>query len=104
MQVISFKSGEDVHDTSNKYKVENISYGIEIEVILSDYDRINFDTNVITATRIDERNLVFCKYLSLFEACTITYLDTKYLINLRVLVINKTSITCIETVSLTSLI
>ena len=62
-----------------------------------------FVKNTITATKIDERNLLQCQYLSLHTASSVTQLNTKYLSNLRVLLINGTKIQFINTASLTML-
>ena len=61
VEVVLFKADEGVHDTRDKYYLENVSYGDGVEVVLSDFITITFEKNVVTATRIDERNLIFCQ-------------------------------------------
>ena len=49
-----------MHDTSDKYIKEKVSYGVGVKATLSDLVTIQFKENIITATRIDERNLILC--------------------------------------------
>ena len=75
-----------MHSTQDKYKHENVSYGTAWTAELVDGTEIEFSENCLeTATKIDERNLEHCLYLQLANS-SITELDTKFLCNVRVLV------------------
>ena len=60
VDIICFKADMGVHDTGNKYNLENVSFGAGAEFLLSDLFTIEFEKNEITETRIDERNLILC--------------------------------------------
>ena len=60
MEVVRFKADKGVYDTGNEYYLEKVSYGERVEVKLSDFVTIEFDENIITSARIDERNLILC--------------------------------------------
>ena len=58
------KAPKGAFDTYDMYKVENVSYGLGKEFTLTDGSTITFVSNtLVTAIKIDERNLVYCKYL-----------------------------------------
>ena len=88
VEVVRFKANEGVYDTGDEYYLENVSYGLGYEISLSNFVTIKFEDNEITTTRIDERNLILCQYLSLHKASTIVCLDTSFLMNLRILNLN----------------
>ena len=78
-----------MHDTSNMYKTEKVNYGHNAcgTINLTDGTSVSFSSSALkNVSRIDERNLVFCKYLDLGNS-TITHLDTAYLTSLRILVL-----------------
>ena len=82
----------DIYDTRDQYKLEIVSFGWDDTVTLDDGIEIYFENNLITSNaRFDERNLFYCKYLNI-QCSSITELDTIYLSNLEVLILNETKI------------
>ena len=64
---------------------------------------VEFQDNLLDInTRIDERNLIFCKNLNFLNS-DLTILDTAYLSSLCVLVLENTTICSIDTVPIKNL-
>ena len=94
----------DVHDTQDKYKHENVSYGTGYETPLIDDTEIEFVANCLTtANRIDGRNLKYCLYLNLVNS-SITELDTSHLSALLVLSLTFCKIKMLDTFNLVNLV
>ena len=71
-----------MQDTSEMLNKANVSYGVAYDCALNNGVFVSFIRNkLITASRIDETNLVYCLYLNL-AGSSVTYLDTKYFNNL----------------------
>ena len=92
---------DDVQDSNDKYNVDNVSYGSGGSATMTDLTLINFEVNEVTTARVDERNLILCKYMNMIEAANSTHLETKHLTSLRLLVIQYTNIIYIDAVLLT---
>ena len=59
IEVLCFKAGPGILDTSNEYMSETVSYGTEDTIILVNGLCLTFKDNCIDSMkRIDERNLV----------------------------------------------
>ena len=79
---ICFSAHSGVFSTTDKFKAEKVSLGWDTWVTMNDGTEIKFHDSIMkTADRIDERNLVYCKYLNL-RSSSIINLDTKHLGNL----------------------
>ena len=60
------KSGKGVYDTSEEYLQEIVCYGGGSTIMLANGEKIKFASNRLTVVfRIDERNLIFTKFLNL---------------------------------------
>ena len=94
----------DVHDTQDKYKQDNVSYGTEFTALLADGTEIKFSNNRLeTATKIDGRNLKHSLYLSLGYS-VLTSLETVHFTGLLVLILDGCRIGTLNAVPLTSVI
>ena len=68
--------------------MENVSFGVDWssfwgDIVLDDGSCVEFIHNKLkNATRIDERNLIHCKYLNLCGAVCLEDIDLHYLGNL----------------------
>ena len=94
----------DVHDTQDKYKLENVSYGWGYTTKLAYRTEIEFASNrLTTATRIDERNLKYSLYLNLYHA-SITELNTSHLSALLVLNLDWCKIKILDTSNLVNIV
>ena len=92
-----------VRDTKDKYKSVSASYGIAWSHILNDGRNVQFGDNILSSySRIDERNLIFCVCLNIAHS-SVTFLDTIYLRNLRVLIVFETKLSSLNTLSLINL-
>ena len=87
--------------THRFYKDEKVTLGKATSLIdLSDDIKIMFTgVKPITTDRVDERNLKFCKYLNL-SFVSIAIIDTKYLINLYILILSGTNLRTLNTMHL----
>ena len=85
------------------YKLENVSCGDDTTATLPNGASITFEKVTLTlVTRLDERNLLYCKYLNLHSAPIIS-LNPSYLRNLELLVLLFSSITKVNLVTCTKL-
>ena len=91
------------YDTSEMLGVENVSYGLAISKIMADGRRIDFILNHLGGvTRIDERNLMYCKFLSLNDSF-IEDLDITLLVDLEMVVLTRSNISKIDLTALPKL-
>ena len=87
-------------DTQHLYRTELVSLGSRYLVTLSDSTLVDFsDNNHKYVNSLDERNLLFCKYLSIYSS-RIAHVHTELLANLRVLVIRQTPVKILNTTEL----
>ena len=87
-------------DTQHLYRTELVSLGSRYLVTLSDSTLVDFsDNNDKYVNSLDERNLLFCKYLSIYSS-RIAHVHTELLANLRVLVIRQTPVKVLNTTEL----
>ena len=93
-----------MHNTQDKYKLQNVSYGSAFTAHLVDETEIEFVANrLTTAARVEERNLKYCLYLNLYNA-SITELDTSHLSSLLVLTLPFCEIKDLNTSNLVNVV
>ena len=74
------------------YQLLNISFGSAFTANLSNATQVKFNENKLSVLkRIDERNLIYCKYLNLGYS-SIMHLETTYLEALVVLILTNCNI------------
>ena len=87
------KAIDGIKDSLEMYKADTVSFGSNFDVLAPGSFDVQFASNkLIDYTSLEERNLIHCKYLNL-QSCSITYLNTCYLKQLKILVLYGAKIT-----------
>ena len=104
------KAPSDTLDTRIMYRKHKVSYGLATTTSLfcdridSANERVTFRGNAeMILNKIDERNLIHCRYLNLNNS-RVKLLRTTYLCDLRALLIWQTDISKVDTAPLIRLV
>ena len=94
------KSNDGKHDTQYFYRLLTASFGKKYQYLLNQ-KFVEFDHNLLVShTQIDEINLFKCTSLSFYDSA-VNQFDTKFALNLILLVTEKSEIGYLNIVPLT---